>query len=321
MKLKRGLFFITILLIMLSGFTSLAQDGDDEGGTCDLVYLFDGWARSTMPGAPNGAVFGLLVNLSSEEDTLIGASTQAAEAVELHETVVGDGDVMQMRPVEVGFVIPSQGYVELMRGGLHIMLINLTDPLQAGDTVALLLEFEHAGEVAVEVPVRDMMAAHGEETHEEAMEAIPLPEREMPEISIWDEACQGVHFVNSWARAAMPGMNTSAAYVLLVNLTTDDEVLVSASTEAAEVVELHEMIMDDDVMRMRPLQAGIIIPAGEVALLKPGGLHIMLINLTTTLDADDTIEMILNFAVSGDTEAVVPVRAPEDAMQQMGDNH
>jgi periplasmic copper chaperone A len=318
MKHKGILLFMVIALVAFSAFTALAQNDEDEAGACELVYLFDGWARSTTPGTPNGAVFGLLVNLGGQEDTLIGASTEVAEVVELHETVMGEGDVMQMRPLEGGFVVPPGGYLELMRGGLHIMLINLSEPLHAGDTLELLLEFERAGEIPIEVPVRDIMAMHAEPE-----EAVPMPEMEMPEMVMeWDEACRGVHVVDAWARATMPGMPTSAAYALLLNLTATDELLVSANTAAAEVVELHEMVVDeDDVMRMRPLEAGIVVPAGGAALLKPGGLHIMLIDLTTALEAGDTIEVMLNFAASGHVTVDVPVREPQAMpMGGMGDH-
>jgi periplasmic copper chaperone A len=316
MKRKGMLLFMVVVLVSFASFTALAQNDEDEVGTCDLVYLFDAWARATTPGAPNGAAFGLLVNLGGEEDTLVGASTEVAEVVELHEMVMGEDDVMQMRPVDPGFVVPPGGYLELVPGGLHIMLINLTGPLQAGDTFDLLLEFEHAGEVTVEVPVRDMMAMQ-----EEAEEAIPMPEMDEPEMAVdWDEACRAVHVVDAWARAAMPGMPNSAAYALLLNLTATDELLVSANAEVAEVVELHEMVMDEgDVMRMRPLEAGIVIPAGGTALLKPGGLHIMLIGLATELEADDTIEIMLNFAVSGHVSLAVPVREPQ--AMPMGGGH
>lgn len=287
------------LLLCLLLVPTLVFAQQDES-TCDLVYLFNGWARSTVEGAPNGAAFGILVNLGDEADTLLSVSTDAAEAVELHEMVMGENDVMQMRPVEGGFVIEPSSYLELRPGGFHIMLINLYEPLEAGEMLDLTLNFEQAGEVEVSLPIRDI----------DAMEASMSDDMD---LQTWAEACATVHVVGAWARPAAAGMPNSAAYGLLLNLTDTEETLISASSDVAEAVELHEVVMgENDVMRMHPLEDGIAIPAGSATLLEPGGLHIMLINLNTELQADDTIELTLTFAESGELTLTVPIRELEE---------
>jgi copper(I)-binding protein len=300
-----------ILGLLLSPVLSLAQAAD-EG--CSAVSLFNGWARSAPEGMPNGAVFGFLVNLSDQEDTLLSATTDVAEAVEFHETIVGENDVMQMQPVEGGFVVPPDGYLELKPGGLHIMLINLTSPLEAGSTFTLTLNFEQAGAVEVSVPVRELEAMDGEMSGGMSMDMEATDVAEMPAPTMqWSETCAAVHVLKPWVRPAAAGMPNSAAYALLLNLTETDETLVSASSEVAEAVELHEVVMgDNDVMRMQPVENGIDIPAGSASLLQPGGLHIMLINLTTELVAGDTVDMTLSFAEAGDMELTVPITAPEE---------
>jgi copper(I)-binding protein len=284
-----------------------AQEGEDG---CDLVYLFNGWARSTVEGAPNGAAFGILVNLGAEADTLVSARTDAAEAVELHEMVMGDNDVMQMRPVEGGFVIAPNGYVQLQPGGYHIMLINLSHPLEAGEMLDLTLEFELAGEVSLSVPIRDVDAMDGEMSHDmEGMDESTMPAPMME----WSAACAALHVVDAWARPAAAGMPNSAAYMLLLNLTESDETLVSASTDVAEAVELHEVVMgENDMMQMRPVEGGIAIPAGSATLLQPGGLHVMLINLAAELQVDDTLDLTLTFTEHGDVTLTIPIREPEE---------
>ncbi|NOG50900.1 MAG: copper chaperone PCu(A)C [Chloroflexi bacterium] len=137
MRVKTLLFVAVAVVLALTPVMGVAQDAE----TCDLVSLFDGWARATVEGAPNSAAYGVLVNLGAEDDTLIAASTEAAEAVELHEMKMGDGDVMMMRPVEGGFAAPANGFTVLEPGGLHIMLINLTAPLVAGEELAITLTF------------------------------------------------------------------------------------------------------------------------------------------------------------------------------------
>ena len=75
----------------------------------------------------------------------------AARVVELH-THIREGDVMRMRPV-ADIPLPSGQTVHLRPGGLHIMLIGLTEPLRQGATVPLTLRFERAGEVQVTLGV------------------------------------------------------------------------------------------------------------------------------------------------------------------------
>ena len=294
-----------ILLVCMFAFAMILSPvaAQDQEAECDVVYLFNGWARATVPGAPNGAVFGFLVNLTGETDTLVGASTDVAEVVELHEMAMTDDDVMQMRMVEGGFVIEPNNYLELAPGGLHIMLINLQEQLAAGETLDLVLEFENEGEVALTVPIMDSdddMAAH-----------------DMPMME-WDEACQGLHLLGGWARPAMAGMPNSAAYGLFLNLTGVDDVLISGTTEVAEALELHEMSMtDDDVMQMRPVEGGIPLPSDEAVLLKPGGLHIMWIGLTQALEVESTIDMQLQFESYGALDVTVPIQEPSAETMDM----
>ena len=104
-----------------------------------------------------------------------------------------------------------------------------------------------------------------------------------------------------WATAA-PGQPASA-YVKFDNQGGADR-LVSASTSAALRVELHEMEMDGDVMRMRQLPA-IELPAGRTVELKPGGLHMMLIGPRAPLKAGEAIQLKLKFEKAG--EVTLPV--------------
>jgi copper(I)-binding protein len=302
MNIKPLLTLVLILALLLVPSLTLAQADEDS---CSIVSLFDGWARATPEGAPTGAVFGLLVNLTDAPDTLVAARTDAAEVVELHEMRMGEGDVMQMRPVEGGFVVEPHNYLELRPGGLHIMLIGLRQPLQAGSTLDLVLEFEQAGAVAVTVPIRQMDAESAMTMQPEMMPPVKGPASE------WGEACAKMHVLGAWARPAAAAMPNSAVYALLLNLTASDDVLTSADAEVSQVVELHEMVMEaGDVMRMRPIEGGIPVPAGGTAFLRPGGLHVMLIGLTQPLEAGTMLDLTLSFAESGDIVLRVPVREP-----------
>ena len=112
--------------------------------------------------------------------------------------------------------------------------------------------------------------------------------------------------IEPWARAALAG-RTSAAYMTIENTTATLDRLVSATSPAARVVELHTHIMDGGVMRMRPVTA-IEVNPGEPAVLRPGGLHVMLIDLTGPLQVGQTIPLTLRFEKAGEITVQVPVR-------------
>jgi len=99
----------------------------------------------------NGAVFLTILN-HGPADRLIGASLPGTRATELH-THQHDGGVMRMRPVQA-IAIPAQGQAELRPGGDHIMAIGLSPAPAVGESVPLVLTFEHAGPLEIAVPAR-----------------------------------------------------------------------------------------------------------------------------------------------------------------------
>lgn len=108
------------------------------------------WARPTVAGQGAGGGF-LTLQGGATADRLIGASTPAAQRVELHNMRM-DGDVMRMYEVPA-IDIPAGQAVHLRPGGLHLMFMGLNAPLQAGSRMPLTLRFERAGEVQVEMTV------------------------------------------------------------------------------------------------------------------------------------------------------------------------
>jgi len=101
----------------------------------------------------------------------------------------------------------------------------------------------------------------------------------------------------AWARPAGAGSN-SAAYMVLVNRGGAVDRLLRAECAAARAVELHESMMQGDVMQMQPVPS-IEVPAGGSVELKPGGLHIMLIDLQQELAAGQTLTLTLYFEKAG----------------------
>jgi len=159
-----SILFITLVAITACGNTSAETNSshDDheqaDHKTGDSLMAMDAKARVT---GPNGAVYMHLVNHTDQDDALVGASTDIAETVEIHETTIDENEVMQMRPVEK-LVIPAGDEVMLAQGGLHVMLINVQKEVGDGDSFELTLNFEHADPVQLTVPVKnDMTGGHG----------------------------------------------------------------------------------------------------------------------------------------------------------------
>lgn len=123
------------------------------------IHVAEPWARLVPPGAKVSASFLTVENRGGEPDALLGASCACAEVVELH-VMAEEGGAMRMRQVE-RFTLPAGGKLELRPGGPHLMLIGLTGDLAADEKLPLVLRFERAGEVTVEVVVRDPRPAAG----------------------------------------------------------------------------------------------------------------------------------------------------------------
>lgn len=103
---------------------------------------------------PMSAAYLTIRNTGSEVDTLLSATTEVAGLVETHETII-ENDVARMLARPEGFNIPAQGEFALRPGGPHIMLMELKQPLVAGERLRLRLRFAKAGELEVTVPIQE----------------------------------------------------------------------------------------------------------------------------------------------------------------------
>jgi copper(I)-binding protein len=121
------------------------------GGDGTPVRADGAWARPTVTGQTAGGAFLRLENRGAGADRLLSARSPVAERVELHRMSM-EGDVMQMRQVD-GIDLPPGQAVELKPGGLHLMLMGLKRPLEAGSRVPLVLQLLKAGELKVELQV------------------------------------------------------------------------------------------------------------------------------------------------------------------------
>lgn len=146
-----------IAVCMLLAASLLAACGAKEG-----IEVRDVWARTSTQGM-NSAVYFVIENHNAEADELIGAASDAAEAVEIHESRL-EGDVMTMNRVESVALEPSAA-VEFKPGGYHVMLIGLQRDLKAGDEIEVILQFRGSPDLTVKATVRESGGMQSMEGH------------------------------------------------------------------------------------------------------------------------------------------------------------
>ena len=118
-------------------------------------------------------------------------------------------------------------------------------------------------------------------------------------------------------RATVAGMSSSAAYLKITNNSVSDDRLIAVKAAIAQRVEIHSMELDQGVMRMRAVDGGLAIAAGDSVTLAPGGLHIMLMGLTTDLAPNTQHEIILVFQQAGDIKVTGTAKRPADIIMDV----
>lgn len=113
-----------------------------------------------------------------------------------------------------------------------------------------------------------------------------------------------VEISDHWVRASHPGQSVGAAYMTLTS--KEDVTLTHASASVTKAVEVHEMKMVNNIMKMRQLES-LKLPKGEAVSLKPGGLHLMLFDLAQPLKAGETVSFELCFADKEGNITIVPL--------------
>ena len=119
---------------------------------------------------------------------------------------------------------------------------------------------------------------------------------------------QPVEVRDPWVRAAVPGQMATGAFMKIT--AREGSRLVSASSPVAGVTEVHEMKMEGNIMKMRALESGLELPAGKTVELKPGGYHVMLMDLKGPLAKDSTVPLTLVFKDAKGVESRVELKVP-----------
>lgn len=130
------------------------------------VEIENTWVKSSEMSMVGGmtAVFGTITNNSSQDITLVGASTDVANVVEIHEMVMSGGE-MVMQQKEGGLVIPAGETAVLEPGGNHVMLMDLASDVVAGDKISVTFDLEGADDVTIEGIVAKPSEGGDEEYH------------------------------------------------------------------------------------------------------------------------------------------------------------
>ncbi|HXX84887.1 MAG TPA: copper chaperone PCu(A)C [Casimicrobiaceae bacterium] len=128
------------------------------------------------------------------------------------------------------------------------------------------------------------------------------------EIAADEYRLQSLRIEHPFARATPPGAKSGGAYLTIVNAGTTAATLAGAASPVAGAVELHQMAMDGGMMTMRAVRALDVPPGGKLEL-KPGGYHIMLLDLKQPLKVGDKVPLKLSFENLGTIEIALEVEA------------
>jgi copper(I)-binding protein len=139
-SIKRAVFAATIAITPLPALA---------GG----IMIHDAYALSARPNAPTGAAFMSFMNMSGQDDRLVGVASDVAKMVELHTHVSDGNGIMKMTRIEGGVALPNGETYVMERGGDHVMFMGLNATLEHGDEISVTFTFEKAGEMVVAIPV------------------------------------------------------------------------------------------------------------------------------------------------------------------------
>lgn len=137
-------------------------------------------------------------------------------------------------------------------------------------------------------------------TAAQAAQAMPAG----PVVTVGDLSLTG-----AFTRATLPSAMAGGGFLAITNNGAEADRLVSAASPVAKMVQLHEMKMEGDQMKMSQKEGGIEIAAGETVTLAPGGLHIMFMGLNTPFVEGETVPVTLTFEKAGTVEIELAVMA------------
>jgi copper(I)-binding protein len=145
MRTQRSALTTRLLLLSATALvaTPLTACGSDDPGDAaaadGVITVTDAWVKASE--GPMTGAFGTITNSGEADLTVVSASTTASEMTELHEVVMIDGE-MKMQQKDGGFMVPAGGEHVLEPGADHVMVMNMTEPVEPGDDVEITLSFD-----------------------------------------------------------------------------------------------------------------------------------------------------------------------------------
>lgn len=154
---RSGLVLVAVVALAGCDSSPDATEPGTGGPAGESVQVTDAWVKAADSGMT--AAFGELENTGDSDATIVSITSPASVRLELHETVANETGEMVMREKEGGFTIPADGTLTLEPGGNHIMLMDLVDPVQAGDEVTFTLVFSDGSSLEFTAPAKDFAGA------------------------------------------------------------------------------------------------------------------------------------------------------------------
>ena len=122
------------------------------------MTIDDAWVKASDEHMTSA--FGIITHPDDDEAVIVSVSSPSSEAVELHETVMGEDGEMSMQEISGGFTIEAGGELILEPGGNHLMLMGLHEPILAGETVTFTATFDNGDEFTFEAVAKDYAGAN-----------------------------------------------------------------------------------------------------------------------------------------------------------------
>jgi len=135
--------------------------------------------------------------------------------------------------------------------------------------------------------------------------------------SAHDYKAGSLEISHPWARATAPGQTMGAGYLTIENNGASDDKLISVTTDAAAMTEVHEVVNENNMAKMRAVEA-IAIPKGQTTKLAPGGYHVMFMNIKAPFKEGEKIHATLTFEKAGPVKVDFAV---EPLTYQGGNGH
>jgi copper(I)-binding protein len=155
---------LTLALLLLTSINAYAHTDHEHQQQPTMIEVKNAYIKPTPPGTQNTAAYFILENKSHNTTTLIDATSDSAEIIQIHEHIMSNG-LMKMQHVKTGINIPSNTSIVLEPGGYHIMFIGVKNSIKEGDSVKLSLLFSDGKSINVVLPAQDQASTTAQGKH------------------------------------------------------------------------------------------------------------------------------------------------------------